>query len=81
MNALLSFCWPGLGQLCQGRMLSAIMWFSAFVFCILLVLALIGIALVPIVCVCSAKDAADHDRWLDDMRMYNLQETIRKTQK
>jgi len=56
--AIASFFIPGLGQLAQGRLISSLVWFTIAFLSALLIFAVIGVVLYPIVCFVSAYDAA-----------------------
>jgi len=58
LAAICSFFIPGLGQLVQGRIFAAIMFFAALIISGILVWILIGWILVPIVYLWSIIDAA-----------------------
>ena len=62
-NVLAAICnvfIPGLGQLVQGRILAAIVFFIALVIATLTVFILVGYILVPIVYIWSIVDAAKY---------------------
>jgi TM2 domain-containing membrane protein YozV len=58
LAAICSFFIPGLGQLVQGRLIAAIMFFVAFVISGILAWILIGWVLIPIVYLWAIIDAA-----------------------
>jgi hypothetical protein len=60
LPALASFFVPGLGQLIQGRVLAAMVWFCLFTFAVVSMLAVIGIILTPIVWLVCIIDAAKY---------------------
>ena len=59
-GVLLNFFFPGLGQLVQGRVLAAILWFIAFWAAVVSIVIGIGILLAPLVWILSMVDAAMH---------------------
>ena len=60
LPALASFCFPGLGQLIQGRVLAAVGWFAANTISAVLILAGIGILTTPILWLLCILDAAKY---------------------
>ena len=59
--AFLSFLFPGLGQLCQGRLGSAVGWCLAMLMSILLITVVVGLILCPAVWVMCIMDAAKYN--------------------
>ena len=60
LPALASFCFPGLGQLIQGRVLAGAAWFVANAISGVLILAGIGIITTPILWLLCIVDAAKY---------------------
>ena len=60
LPALVSFFVPGLGQLIQGRVLAALIWFTLSILASLSVLIVIGFVLVPVVWIACTVDAAKY---------------------
>jgi len=60
LPALASFCFPGLGQLIQGRVLAAMAWFVANLVSVALIFAGIGILTTPILWLLCVMDAAKY---------------------
>jgi len=58
LAAICNFFIPGLGQLVQGRIFTAILFFVFYVISLVLIWALVGWLLVPIVYLWSIIDAA-----------------------
>ncbi len=56
--AICSFFFPGLGQLVQGRIMAALMFFVAAVISGALIIVLVGYVLYPIVWIWGIIDAA-----------------------
>lgn len=58
--AICSFFFPGLGQLVQGRVMAALMFFVAAVISGALIIVLVGYVLYPIVWIWGIIDAAKY---------------------
>ena len=58
--ALASFFVPGLGQLIQGRVMAALVWFLVIVLAAGSIIAFIGILLYPMVVILCTIDAAKY---------------------